>query len=343
MAENNEKNWDQSQLRKYNIQCDQIPRLRFDDPKVLELILQNKPVVILGSDLVKSTEKWDLEYLEKNMGDSDFTVFQSRNHLFKFFDDKKVNQLLSNYKMEFTPPTKRIDIKLSEFCQRLREWKKGDDRLYLQQLLNNTVGPAIVDDFLHFKWDWLSNIQKLSNWGPLTSNLLLISMEGNVTPCHYDEQQNLFAQITGYKRCILFPPEQFECLYPHPVYHPHDRQSQVDFENPDLKKFPKFSQVKGQETVLGPGDVLYIPIYWWHHIESLMRGGYTFSINFWYKAGPTGPITYPLKSRQKVAIMRNVEKMVINALADPREVGPLFRALVLGRYAEASSKIDDNN
>ena len=63
------------------------------------------------------------------MGDSDFTVFQSRNHLFKFFDDKKVNQLLSNYKMEFTPPTKRIDIKLSEFCQRLREWKKGDDRL----------------------------------------------------------------------------------------------------------------------------------------------------------------------------------------------------------------------
>ena len=41
--------------------------------------------------------------------------------------------------------------------------------------------------------------------------------------------------------------------------------------------------------------------------------------------------------------MRNVEKMVINALADPREVGPLFRALVLGRYAEASSKIDDNN
>lgn len=51
-------------------------------------------------------------------------------------------------------------------------------RLYLQQLLSNTVGPAIVDDFLHFKWDWLSNIQKICNWGPLTSNLLLISMEG---------------------------------------------------------------------------------------------------------------------------------------------------------------------
>jgi len=50
---------------------------------------------------------------------------------------------------------------------------------------------------------------------------------GNVTPCHYDEQQNMFASIRGYKRFILFPPSQFECLYPHPVHHPYDRQSQV--------------------------------------------------------------------------------------------------------------------
>ena len=50
---------------------------------------------------------------------------------------------------------------------------------------------------------------------------------GNVTPAHYDEQQNFFAQIKGYKRCILFPPDQFECLYPFPVHHPCDRQSQV--------------------------------------------------------------------------------------------------------------------
>lgn len=40
MAET-KKSWDPSQLRKYNIQCDPIPRLQYDDPKVLELILQN--------------------------------------------------------------------------------------------------------------------------------------------------------------------------------------------------------------------------------------------------------------------------------------------------------------
>ena len=50
---------------------------------------------------------------------------------------------------------------------------------------------------------------------------------GNITPAHYDEQENFFAQIQGYKRFILFHPDQFENLYPYPVHHPHDRQSQV--------------------------------------------------------------------------------------------------------------------
>lgn len=52
-------------------------------------------------------------------------------------------------------------------------------------------------------------------------------ISGNVTPAHYDEQENFFAQIRGYKRFILFHPDQFKCMYPYPTYHPCDRQSQV--------------------------------------------------------------------------------------------------------------------
>lgn len=65
---------------------------------------------------------------------------------------------------------------------------------------------------------------------------------------------------------------------------------QVDFERPDYARFPKFKEAKGCETVIGPGDVLYIPIYWWHHIESLMRGGHTITINFWYKVSSTNKV-----------------------------------------------------
>jgi hypoxia-inducible factor 1-alpha inhibitor (HIF hydroxylase) len=43
---------------------------------------------------------------------------------------------------------------------------------------------------------------------------------------------------------------------------------QVNFDSPDFKKFPKFRNITGVDAVVGPGDVLYIPNYWWHYIES---------------------------------------------------------------------------
>jgi hypoxia-inducible factor 1-alpha inhibitor (HIF hydroxylase) len=51
-------------------------------------------------------------------------------------------------------------------------------RMYLQQALNDTVGPQIVRDFVNFNWKWVNAQQKDNKWGLLTSNLLLISEEG---------------------------------------------------------------------------------------------------------------------------------------------------------------------
>ena len=51
-------------------------------------------------------------------------------------------------------------------------------RMYLQQTLNETVGKNIVLDFLGFNWNWVSEQQQRNKFGPLTSNLLLIGMEG---------------------------------------------------------------------------------------------------------------------------------------------------------------------
>lgn len=51
-------------------------------------------------------------------------------------------------------------------------------RVYLQQTLNDTVGKKIVVDFLGFNWNWINKQQAKRNWGQLTSNLLLIGMEG---------------------------------------------------------------------------------------------------------------------------------------------------------------------
>lgn len=42
-----------------------------------------------------------------------------------------------------------------------------------------------------------------------------------------------------------------------------------------------------------------------------------------FKSAPTGKIEYPLKPQQKVAIMRNIEKMITEALNQTEEVSEL--------------------
>jgi len=137
--------------------------------------------------------------------------------------------------------------------------------------------------------------------------MLLIGEHGNITPCHYDEQENLFSQIKGYKRCILYHPKEFNKLYTYPVRishflncifhqliflftlslfifqvgHPADRQSKVNLYQPDLNLYPMFNECTGYEIVLQPGDVLYIPNLWFHHFENLSTP--CISVNFWFK------------------------------------------------------------
>lgn len=53
-----------------------------------------------------------------------------------------------------------------------------------------------------------------------------------------------------------------------------------------------------------------------------------------FKAGPNVNVTYPLKPHQKVAIMRNIEKMLLEVLRDPKEIPHLLRTMVLGRFTE---------
>lgn len=285
-------------------------------------------MILTDTNLVASALQWDIQYLANHIGDGKFTVYKSDNHKFRYYSDKKCQML-----KQFVPPTEQLELTFRDFVTMLREKQKhSNKKIYLQQALNDTIGKQIVYDFMNFNWSWLNEQQKSNKWGPLTSNLLLIGMAGNVTPVHYDEQENFFAQIYGQKRFMLFHPDQFENLYPYPVYHPHDRQSQVDLDCIDYERFPNARNLSGYEGLVGPGDVLYIPMYWWHEVESLADGGETISVNFWYISGSVDKVEHPLSAQQKVAMTRNIEKMILQALNDPSEVPPFMKMLVLGRY-----------
>jgi len=157
-----------------------------------------------------------------------------------------------------------------------------------------------------------------------------VGMKGVFTPAHFDEAHNFFAQICGRKRFVLFSPAQFPNLYVYPYHHPADRQVQVDLDRPDYDKFPKYRDAKPIVTVLDPGDVLYLPPYWFHHVISLED---TISINFWFEMAPVdaAKLKLPLSASQRTAVRRNVEKM-IGQVVGPREVGGFLKELVEGRW-----------
>jgi len=79
---------------------------------------------------------------------------------------------------------------------------------------------------------------------------------------HYDKSHNFIVHILGVKRIFLWPPSMHTALYPYPHAHPMERQSQVNFAEPDTATFPGFAHARALEIVLEPGDVTYIPPFW---------------------------------------------------------------------------------
>lgn len=82
---------------------------------------------------------------------------------------------------------------------------------------------------------------------------------------HYDNVDNLFAQVYGTKLAILAAPEEVYNLHLFPDSH---SKSQVAPEHPDLEAHPRFARAKLLQATLEPGDVLYFPRGWWHYFAS---------------------------------------------------------------------------
>ncbi|XP_042720438.1 bifunctional peptidase and arginyl-hydroxylase JMJD5 isoform X2 [Lagopus leucura] len=101
---------------------------------------------------------------------------------------------------------------------------------------------------------------------------------GTISPLHQDPQQNFLAQVFGRKYIRLYSPQDSENLYPHESQLLHNT-SQVDVEDPDLTKFPNFRKAAFQSCILMPGQVLFIPVKYWHYVRSL---DISFSVSFWW-------------------------------------------------------------
>jgi len=109
-----------------------------------------------------------------------------------------------------------------------------------------------------------------------------------LTPAHIDELDNLACVVGGHRRFTLFPPEQVRNLYIGPLdFTPAGAPiSLVSLKNPDFERFPKFREALAAAQVadLEPGDALFIPAVWWHHVESF--DAINILVNYWWQQAP---------------------------------------------------------
>lgn len=108
------------------------------------------------------------------------------------------------------------------------------------------------------------------------------------TPAHFDEFHNIACVVCGGRRFTLFAPDQLRNLYIGPLdFAPTGAAISIArLDRPDDPRFPrlKLALASAQVAELRPGDAIYIPPMWWHHVASLER--INALVNYWWKPRP---------------------------------------------------------
>jgi hypothetical protein len=94
--------------------------------------------------------------------------------------------------------------------------------------------------------------------------------------------------VAGRRRFTVFPPDQVANLYPGPLDPTPGGQavSVVDLRAPDLEKHPRFRAAleASMSAELEPGDAIFVPSMWWHHVEGL--SSFNTLVNYWWSSVP---------------------------------------------------------
>jgi len=224
---------------------------------------KSKPVIISGG-LNWPAFRWTPNYLRNKLSDRVIGI-----NAFKANQQKTyVEALMSS----------RRNINLHEAIDLICNNQDNNVKYYLLQQSIPEIFPELVEDFGEPTWienkktDYMSNI-----W---------FGESGNVSPLHFDAVHNFFVQIFGKKKVYLFSFEDTKFLYRHtPKTSTVYNISQIsDLHNVDPIKFPDFRQAMPLTAILSPGDVLFIPAGWWHHVETLEIA---ISLSLWWKAKPS--------------------------------------------------------
>lgn len=205
----------------------------------------NRPVII--TDIMKGWKAlslWSPEYFRRQCGEMIVEITAGRE------SDKQYEVNLEQHK---------VMIRFRDYIDAVVNGGASNDYYLVanNHFFKQEAAKQLYNDFAQFP-EYLDNSQ-VSDYG-----LMWFGPAGSITPLHHDVMNILFAQVFGRKRFTLIASNHV-----HLLYNEKGVFSEVDVENPDFDKHPMFKEVRSIQVVLEPGEVLFIPVGWWHHVRAL--------------------------------------------------------------------------
>lgn len=212
---------------------------------IKKYISKSRPVILQHAIEDCKAVNWDFDYLKSKIGNKTIQIQDKRE---------------SNQKFEPEKEQHATQIKFADFIDKILSVESSNDS-YLTAYNTEKFRESITDI-----WEEIGNIgdNYVKTETIKTSCHLWIGPKGTVTPLHLDEMNIIFVQIKGSKKYKMYHPNQSAYVYDtNYVY------SDVDALNPDYNLHPEFKKAKPIEFTINPGEVLFIPAYWWHCVTSL--------------------------------------------------------------------------
>ncbi len=122
-----------------------------------------------------------------------------------------------------------------------------------------------------FDYKWLLERRNPYTW--FEAWQVFIGGMNSVTPIHMENQCNLFVQVYGEKKWIIYPKYYTMVLNPDPAKHLYRSPAVKGNElfnpfKPDFETYPEYQYINWLETDLKPGDILFNPNFSWHTVEN---------------------------------------------------------------------------
>ncbi|EQB51860.1 leucine carboxyl methyltransferase [Colletotrichum gloeosporioides Cg-14] len=219
-----------------------LPRIKVESKDQFHTILHaGKPVIIESANLGPCVSEWSQEYLVKTVGaDHKVSVHESTVENMDF-NAKNFRYVTKNF---------------GEFIKEIGEGK----RLYLRALSKDepsNLPTQLATDYPSLAKDFTLPSQLAYVQDNTFSSVLRISGPVNMW-LHYDVMANVYAQVRGSKRLILFPPSDVNYL----SFSPGASSSSMDVFS--ALGAGSLRGVQPYEAVVEPGDILFLPPLWLH-------------------------------------------------------------------------------